>query len=347
MSEATAGPAGAAAPRGLDLAALSRWLERERPGLLGDELSARLITGGKSNLTYAISDGSRHLVVRRPPLGHVLATAHDMAREHRVIAALSPTAVPVPPAIALCTDPSVIGAPFYVMEFVEGTAIRHDDKLVERGAERTTSIVWRLVDTLAELHKVDYDAIGLGDFGRPEGYLDRQIVRWGKQLEASRSRELPGADELARWLASQRPVSGAPSIVHGDYRLDNALVDDADTITAIIDWEMSTLGDPLCDVGLMAVYQHLALEVGGDSVASAPRAPGYPRVDDVLDRYARASGRDLGAMSYYLAFSYFKLAVILEGIYYRYSQGQTVGEGFAEVGRVVQPLIEMGLDARR
>ncbi len=194
-------------PPGLDLDRLRELLERERPGLLGGPLSGRLIEGGRSNLTYTVTDGASTWVVRRPPLGHVLATAHDMKREHRVISALHPTSVPVPRPVLLWEDEEVLGAPFYVMEYVEGTPYRTAGQLAPLGPERTRKAVLNLVDTLVDLHAVDPAEVGLEDFGRPEGFLDRQLRRWGKQLDASRNRELAGIDELHAALGRELPVS--------------------------------------------------------------------------------------------------------------------------------------------
>lgn len=241
-------------PPGLDLDRLRELLERERPGLLGGPLSGRLIEGGRSNLTYTVTDGASTWVVRRPPLGHVLATAHDMKREHRVISALHPTSVPVPRPVLLWEDEEVLGAPFYVMEYVEGTPYRTAGQLAPLGPERTRKAVLNLVDTLVDLHAVDPAEVGLEDFGRPEGFLDRQLRRWGKQLDASRNRELAGIDELHAALGRELPVSPAPTVVHGDYRLDNALISDDESVRAVLDWEMSTLGDPLTDLGLLVMY---------------------------------------------------------------------------------------------
>ena len=329
----------------LPLAPLADFLAKEAPGLLEGPLSARLIAGGKSNLTYVVGDGRREVIVRRPPLGHVLATAHDMVREHRVITALRETAVPVPGTYALCPGDDVIGAPFYVMELAPGTPYRLAAELEALGPGRTRAICERMVDTLVALHPVDPQAVGLGDFGRPEGFLERQVRRWKKQLDASRSREVPGVDELHGWLAAHVPPESAPSIVHGDFRLDNLLVDVGDRITAVLDWEMATLGDPLTDVGLLHVYQALAGLEGGGSVSDAPRASGYLTPDEILQRYAAGSGRDLGHLGFHLGLAYFKLAVILEGIHYRYTKGQTVGEGFASIGGAVEPLVAAGLAA--
>ncbi len=329
-------------PPGLDLDRLRALLDRERPGLVAGPLDARLIEGGRSNLTYRVSDGSGAWVVRRPPLGHVLATAHDMAREHRVMSALAPTPVPVPGTVLLCEDPEVLGAPFYVMEFVPGTPYRTEAQLRELGAERTRKIALNLVDTLVDLHAVDPAAVGLAGFGRPEGFLDRQLRRWGKQLDASRSRELPGIDELHAALGRRMPVSPPPAVVHGDYRLDNVLVDADDRLTAVLDWEMSTLGDPLTDLGLLVMYGEQQ-DIPGFPVPTAAGAPGHPTSAETVERYAARSGRDVSAIGWYTAFAFFKLAVILEGIHYRWTLGQTVGRGFDRIGSVVPLFIDRGL----
>ncbi|MET7390755.1 phosphotransferase family protein [Streptomyces sp. NPDC005529] len=329
-------------PPGLDLDRLRDLLDRERPGLVNGPLTGRLIEGGRSNLTYAVSDGASRWVVRRPPLGHVLATAHDMKREHRVISALHPTAVPVPDPVLLCEDDSVLGAPFYVMEFVEGTPFRTADQLAPLGPERTRDAVLGLVDTLVELHAVDPAEVGLADFGRPEGFLDRQLRRWGKQLDASRNRDLPGIDELHAALGRELPVSPAATVVHGDYRLDNVLIGPDDRIRAILDWEMSTLGDPLTDVGLLVMYS-TRLELPDSPISTTASAAGHPAAAEIVERYAARSGRDVSAVSWYTAFAWFKLAVILEGIHYRYTKGQTVGAGFDRIGELTPVFIEHGL----
>jgi aminoglycoside phosphotransferase (APT) family kinase protein len=328
-------------PPGLDLERLRAHLDEHRPGLAAGPLRAEVVQGGKSNLTYVVDDGSSKWVVRRPPLGHVLPTAHDMAREFRVISGLHPTRVPVPEPLLLCQDTDVIGAPFYVMEFVEGTPYRTADELTPLGERRTAALADSLVDTLVELHAVDPVSVGLGDFGRPEGFLERQLRRWKKQLDSSRSRDLPGVEELHDRLAAAVPVSPTPTIIHGDYRLDNVLVDSGDKITAVLDWEMSTLGDPLTDLALMVAYAERS-GVDLNFVSSATTAPGYPPSDDIVARYAERSGRDVSALNWYVGFAFFKLAVILEGIYYRFSKGQTVGAGFEGVGPGVALLVKHG-----
>ncbi|MCC9685238.1 phosphotransferase family protein [Streptomyces sp. MNU103] len=329
-------------PPGLDLDRLRELLERERPGLLGGPLSGRLIEGGRSNLTYTVTDGAGTWVVRRPPLGHVLATAHDMKREHRVISALHPTRVPVPRPVLLCEDEEVLGAPFYVMEYVEGTPYRTAEQLAPLGPGRTRAAVLNLVDTLVDLHAVDPAEVGLDDFGRPEGFLDRQLRRWGKQLDASRNRELAGIDELHATLGRALPVSPAPAVVHGDYRLDNALISDDESVRAVLDWEMSTLGDPLTDLGLLVMYSS-PLGMPDSPVSTTAEAPGHPTPAELIERYAARSGRDVSSVSWYTAFAWFKLAVILEGIHYRYTLGQTIGAGFDRIGDLVPVFIEHGL----
>ncbi len=329
---------------GLDLERFTAWFDAACPGEIGGPLQGRLIAGGRSNLTYEVSDGTRNWVVRRPPLGHVLATAHDMAREYRVITALRDTNVPVPLSYALCTDPDVLGAPFYVMSSVNGVAYRTAEQLGAVGPDRARAIAERMVDTLALLHAVDPVKVGLADFGRPEGFLARQVRRWQKQLDASRSREIPGIDELHALLAADTPEGTTPTIVHGDYRLDNVLVGPDDNVAAVVDWEMATLGDPLTDVGLLVVYQRMD-RLGEGPMAS--EAPGYPTEAEILSRYAGFSRRDLPDLGFYIALASFKIAVVLEGIHYRYVHGQTVGEGFGAIGTLVEPLVASGLAAIR
>ncbi|MBA2954298.1 phosphotransferase [Nocardioides sp. MAH-18] len=332
---------------GLDLAAFRTWYDGQRPGEIAGELSGRLIAGGRSNLTYELSDGTSAWIVRRPPLGHVQATAHDMGREFTVMSALAGTDVPVPATYAHCADTEVIGAPFYVMERIEGTAYRSASQLEPLGPERTATIADRMVDVLVALHAVDPAAVGLAEFGRPQGFLERQVRRWGKQLEGSKTTDRPNADELHRRLTERVPADDDAwaGIVHGDYRLDNLLTGSDDHIKAVVDWEMATLGDVRTDLALLLVYDQIAAIAGGALVADVSRAPGYPSPQAHLDRYAATSGRDLGDMGFHLGLAFFKLAVILEGIHYRFLQGATVGEGFDRIGAGFDPLISAGLDA--
>jgi aminoglycoside phosphotransferase (APT) family kinase protein len=330
---------------GLDLARLEEYVDRRVPGLRHGNLQAELITGGRSNLTYRITDGEWRWVLRRPPLGHVLETAHDMRREHRVLSALQNSPVPVPRPVLLCEDAEVIGAPFYVMDHVDGTPLRRAADLEVRGAPRTTAICEAMVDTLADLHSISPTEIGLEDFGRPQGFVGRQVHRWKRQLDQSRSRPLKNADELYDELAAVVPTDSRAAIVHGDYRLDNLLVDNADRVTAVLDWEMATLGDPLTDVALLMVYQTLATWPGAEAISDAPRAPGYLGAPQILERYAGASEVDTSRMSFYYALGCFKLAAILEGIYYRDVQGQSVEQGMGDVGEYVEPLLKAGREA--
>jgi aminoglycoside phosphotransferase (APT) family kinase protein len=317
-------------------------LDRLRGYLGTGELSASLFAGGRSNLTYAISDGTRRWVLRRPPLGHVLPTAHDMAREHRVLSALSAAGYPVPRPVRLCTELDVIGAPFYLMEHADGTIHRDADELASLGPEAVNALILRLVDNLADLHALQPEEIGLGDFGRPEGFNERQVRRWKKQLDASRSREVSGIEELHARLAVQVPAGGPGTVVHGDYKLDNVLIKNGKEISAVLDWEMSTLGDPLSDVALMLVYARRPLL----SENTAPLdVPGHPSEAEMAEHYARRSGRDVSDLHWYVAFAAFKLAVILEGVHYRFLQGQTVGAGFDNIGDLVFPLVAQGHEA--
>jgi len=332
---------------GLDLDAFGRWYDDVRPGEIAGDLSGELIAGGKSNLTYVVTDGASEWIVRRPPLGHVQATAHDMGREFTAMSALAATDVPVPTMYAHCADADVLGAPFYVMSRVDGVAMRRRPELEARGRERTVAITGELVDVLARLHAVDPVAVGLGEFGRPVGFLERQVRRWGQQLEGSKTQERPAAFELHRRLTEQAPAVGAdPSalgIVHGDYRLDNCLVGEDDKIHAVVDWEMATLGDTRTDLALMLVYETLGRSDAGELVSDVAKADGYPDNAGQLASYVSASGREPGDMGFHMALAYFKLAVILEGIHYRYLQGQTVGEGFDRIGEGFDLIIAAGL----
>jgi aminoglycoside phosphotransferase (APT) family kinase protein len=332
---------------GLDLGALATFLRssgavRDPGNRPHGELHAQLIAGGKSNLTYRVTDGVHDWVVRRPPLGHVLATAHDMAREHRVMSALAATTVPVPEMVALCEDLAVMGVPFYVMQFVDGAVLRRTAQSADLTGDQRADIAHRLVDTLADLHAVDPVTVGLSDFGHPEGFLERQVRRWTAQLERSRTREVPGFPELAAALAARVPRSQRAGIVHGDYRLDNVLIGKDQQIRAVLDWEMATLGDPLCDLGLLPVYANPAAGVAG--VVSDGMGPhnGFPSMDTLVERYAARTGLDVTPLPWYIALGYYKLAVICEGIHARHLAGQTVGPGFDRIGELVPPLVAAG-----
>jgi aminoglycoside phosphotransferase (APT) family kinase protein len=285
-------------------------------------------------------------VLRRPPLGHVLPTAHDMAREYRVMTALAGTDVPVPVTYALCEDNDVNDAPFYVMEKVEGVIYRDGAALAGLDAGAAARVSTELVDVLARIHTVDYVAVGLEGFGHPDGFLERQVRRWGEQWERSKTRELPGVEEIARRLRAALPESGAPTIVHGDYRLDNTMMaaDDPGRIVAVLDWEMSTLGDPLTDLGLFLLYWgNAGAQVIATGAAIDAKA-GFLTADEVVERYARESGRSVDALDWYVVFAHYKLAIIVEGIHARFRMGKTLGEGFDAMGQTVTILIDGALE---
>jgi aminoglycoside phosphotransferase (APT) family kinase protein len=336
----------AATPEGVDLARLRPFFADRVPGAGDHPLTAELIAGGRSNLTYTISNGEQEWVLRRPPLGHVLPTAHDMVREYRVMTALADTGVPVPPTYALCEDLEVNDAPFYVMEKIDGVIYRDGASLAGLSNEDARGLSEELVDVLARIHTVDYEAVGLGDFGRPDGYLERQIRRWGQQWERSKTRELPAVDEIARRLNAALPESGPPTIVHGDYRLDNTMMSPKDPgeIVAVLDWEMSTLGDPLADVGLFLLYWgNAGAQVIATGAAIDAKA-GYLTPDEIVERYAQQSGRPVDALDWYVVFAFYKLAIIVEGINARFQMGKTLGEGFDTMGAAATALIEGALE---
>jgi aminoglycoside phosphotransferase (APT) family kinase protein len=304
----------------------------------------QLIAGGRSNLTYRLDLAGGQIVLRRPPLGHVLPTAHDMSREYRVLSALSGTAVPVPQPLAICADADVIGAPFYLMRFVDGLVLRTIQDGAALTPERAAELSNLMAETMAAIHSVDLDAAGLADFGRPAGYLARQLARWQRQRELSNTRELPGYPELVQRLADRMPASADGTLVHGDFRLDNTLITLAGParVAAVVDWEMSTLGDPLADLGLTLSYW--AEQTDGipevSVAATITSLPGFWSRAAFATRYAELTGRDVTDIGYYIAFGYFKLAIVLEGIHARFLAHQTVGEGFEREGQAVPTLIE-------
>jgi aminoglycoside phosphotransferase (APT) family kinase protein len=330
---------------GVDLAALAAWLDAQRPGLRSGELSGEVIAGGKSNLTYRITDGTSTWALRRPPLAHVLPTAHDMAREFRVVSALAGTGVPVPPVIALCPDADVLGAPFYLMGFVDGVVLDKPEILRTVDYDAATRTCELLMDTLADLHDVDPVAVGLADFGRPEGFLARQVKRWHQQWQASETRPLESLAQTVERLTSTLPDQSPAAIVHGDYRLTNVMfAPSLDRIAAVVDWEMATLGDPLTDLGLLVVYQDLAQQ--GDTIMPQMLPEqGFLTSGQLVERYAKRSPRDLGRLNWYVGLGYFKLAVVAEGIHHRFLAGKTVGAGFDHFGAAVPVLLDAALRA--
>ncbi len=333
-------------PEGVDLERLRPFFVANVARAQDAALSATLIAGGRSNLTYSVTDGASTWVLRRPPLGHVLPTAHDMAREYRVMSALAPTRVPVPHTLAMCEDVSVNDAPFYVMELVDGIIYRDTAALASLSTKDARRASEALVDVLAAIHSVDYRAVGLSEFGRPDGFLERQVRRWGEQWERSKTRELPAVDELARRLRAALPESGPPTIVHGDYRLDNTMMalDDPGRIVAVLDWEMSTLGDPLTDLGLFLLYWGQADAQVIATGAAINTQAGFMTRDQVVERYADVSGRAVDHMDWYEILASYKLAIIVEGINARYQMGKTLGDGFESMGAMVAGLIDNALE---
>jgi aminoglycoside phosphotransferase (APT) family kinase protein len=309
------------APKGIDPGPVTAWFETHAAEVR-PPLSFELIAGGHSNLTYRVADtaGGRW-VLRRPPTGQVLATAHDMGREHRIIAALAPTRVPVPPVVGLCTDPEVNGAPFYVMEFVDGSVVRSLEVGEELTPEVRRAAAESLIDTLVEIHAVDVDEVGLGDLGRREDYLARQLKRWYGQWNQSKTRELAAVDQVHDHLVAHLPDQRESTLVHGDYRLDNCLVGPDGALTAVLDWELCTLGDPLADLGLLMVYWADRDDPASGRLSPATVLDGFPSRADLVERYAARSGRDVSEIDRYTAFGYWKLACIVEGVYARYVGG--------------------------
>ena len=334
---------------GLDLIRLRSYFADHVPDVNDTPLSATLISGGRSNLTFGVTDGSTEWVVRRPPLGHVLPTAHDMGREFTVINALGGSDVPVPHAIAFCDDLAVNDAPFYVMERVDGRILRSGEDLAILSKDDAQRISEALVDVMAALHRTDYDAIGLSEFGRPDGFLERQVRRWGKQWESSKAAgcpDNPAIDEISRRLNLAIPTSPTPSIVHGDYRLDNTMLGATDIgrVVAVLDWEMSTLGDPLADLGLFLLYWGRPDAQVVATGAAISTELGFLDRSAIVDRYAAASGIDLTYLDWYEVFASFKLAIIVAGIHARFLMGLTRGDGFAHMGALVGGLAAGAID---
>jgi aminoglycoside phosphotransferase (APT) family kinase protein len=342
------------AVEGVDVDRVGKWFTDNIDGA-EPPFHFELIAGGRSNLTYRVSDGGgRHFALRRPPRSHVLPTAHDMAREYKVIRALGPTVVPVPVTFGLCEDEAVNGRPFYVMEFVEGHIVRDAET-----AERDLDLDARrhaghsMADTLAALHAVDVDDVGLGDFAKRDGYIERQLRRWFEQF---RNSAVEGVDTTTLItavhdrLAADIPPQVGTAIVHGDYRLDNTVLGPDGSVRAVLDWEICTLGDPLADLGLLMVYWTEAGDEAALLGVTPTTVPGFPPRAEICERYRAASGRDLGRLDFYVAFGYWKLACILQGVYARYVGGAAAGDrssvdGFAQSIVRLAEMAQRTLDA--
>lgn len=324
--------AGRIKPVGIEPEAVTAWFRAHLPQV-EPPLRFTLVAGGRSNLTYRV-DGTSGLPValRRPPVSHVLPTAHDMTREHRILSALTPTAVPVPVPLGLCEDPDVTGAPFYVMTFVEGLVLRDAESggplLPDRAARRNAGL--GLVDVLAALHALDPEQVGLGDLGKRDGYIERQLRRWSAQFAqtAAAGVAVPGlVERVGADLAARVPPQARSSIVHGDFRIDNAVLNPDGSVAAVLDWELCTLGDPMADLGTFFDYWGLPSD-GAPVLGRAPvtALEGFPTGAELRDRYADKSGADVSNVGYFMAFGYWRLACILQGVYARYLAGAGAGD---------------------
>ena len=312
------------AVRGINAEGVSSWLASHIAGA-APPFRFEPIVGGHSNLTYRVTDreGVR-TVLRRPPLGAVLATAHDMAREHKIISAVGKTQVPVPAALGLCTDESVNDAPFYVMNFVEGHVLDTAEmtRKVLPDESGRAQLGASVIETLVKLHQVDPDAVGLGDLGRKEAYLDRQLKRWRGQWEKSKTRDLPAMEETYELLLAAKPEQKFTGIVHGDYRVGNMLAGEEGRVRAVLDWELCTLGDTLADVGYVMNNWAQPDDPAGPELAASPTATGgFPSRKEFIDSYSRQMGHEVTHVDYYRSFQYWRLAAIVEGVMARYLKG--------------------------
>ncbi len=337
-------------PVGIDVAGVTGWFGEHVPSAVAP-LHFDLVAGGRSNLTFVVTDANgKKWVLRRPPTSHVLASAHDMGREYRLIHALQDTDVPVPVSTGICTDESVNGADFYVMEFVEGVIVR-DAPTAEKyfTVEQRRRAGESIVDTLAAIHAVDLKQVGLDDLARHDGYIERQLKRWHSQFTASAAqneRTVPVIDEMHDFLSARIPEQGPAAIVHGDYRLDNCMIGYDGNVAAVLDWELCTLGDPLADMGLLMVYWNDKDDTESALMTAPTAVDGFPSRAELKQRYAERTGRDVAELDFYVAFGYWKLACILEGVFARYSHGAMGNDGAAFEG-FGQQVINLGNLAKK
>ncbi len=347
-------PAAVRAGEELDVERLAAYLGARLPDFSGP-LTVEQFPRGFSNLTYLLRCGDRQLVLRRPPLGAAIATAHDMGREHRILSRLVEVYPRVPRPLLYCDDPEVIGgtaggAPFYVMERLEGVILRSRmPPEMTPGPERMANIADAFVTTFAELHAVDFEAAGLGDLGRPEGYVRRQIEGWAKRYRNARTDDIPEMERAAAWLADELPAESGASLIHNDFKYDNLVLDpvDGSRVIAVLDWEMATLGDPLMDLGTTLGYwveagdppELLSLDLNPTTL------PGNPTRLELVERYAAASGRDVGPVVFYYVYGLFKIAVIVQQIYARYLKGDTRDQRFAGLIHAVRACARVATQA--
>ena len=317
------------------------------PGDAGS-LVVRQFPSGHSNLTYSLSLGTRELVLRRPPFGSKVKSAHDMSREFRVLSKLHSAYAPAPEVLLYCADHSIIGAPFYVMNPVHGIILRaHVPLGLDFSGERARRLSESFVDNLIRLHRVDYAAVGLSDLGKPEGYLERQVLGWTERYYGSKTHDYPEVEKITAWMREHMPATSGVSLIHNDYKYDNVVLDSNDitTIVGVLDWEMCTIGDPLTDLGTTLAYwvdaadpEELQKNRWGPT-----NVPGSLTRAELLQDYARKTGTDPSEIAFYLAFARFKLAVIVQQIYYRYHQGLTKDERFASMPDKIQMLLRASL----
>jgi len=332
----------------LDLEKLEPYLRSHFPEL-GGQLEVKQFPSGHSNLTYSVTLGGKEMVLRRPPFGSKVKSAHDMGREYHVLARLH-GAYPAPQPLLHCTDESILGAPFYVMERVQGVILRRNLPVgFELAPPTARKLSESFVDQLAALHGLDYIALGLGDLGKPQGYLERQVRGWMERYAGSKTHELPEVEPLSAWLREHMPSNSGSTLVHNDYKFDNMLLDPADVthVKAVLDWEMCTLGDPLTDLGTALAYW---VDPGDPPEMQTVRwgptiVPGMLSRAQLAQRYAEKTGRDLSQIVFYYVFAMFKVAVIIQQIYYRYFHGLTKDERFASLGEVARTLMSVGLKA--
>jgi aminoglycoside phosphotransferase (APT) family kinase protein len=330
----------------LDLQRLEPYLRNQFPQLVGP-LTVRQFPSGHSNLTYSVTLGDQEMVLRRPPFGSKVKTAHDMGREYHVLSKLH-SAYPAPRPLLYCTDESVLGAPFYLMECVHGIILRKD---LPPGLDFSPVTAGRLsesfIDNLAALHQLDFAALGLADLGKPQGYLERQVKGWIERYYGSKTHELPAVETIAAWLRQRMPAQSGASLVHNDYKYDNMVLDpdDITKIVAVLDWEMCTLGDPLTDLGTALAYWVQPDDPSDVRPARwGPTAvPGSLSRAQLLERYQKKTRRDISDIVFYYVFALFKTAVIIQQIYYRYHQGLTKDARFASMGEVTKMLLHAAM----
>ena len=347
MSDLLDHPAAIRPGEELDLARLEPYLRSHFPGDAG-ELRVRQFPSGHSNLTYSLSLGTRELVLRRPPFGSKVKSAHDMSREFRVLSKLHSVYSPAPEVLFYCDDDSVIGAPFYVMNPIHGIILRrHVPPGLDFLAEKARRLSESFIDNLIRLHRVDYAAVGLSDLGKPEGYLERQVRGWTERYHGSKTHDYSEVEKISAWMRQRMPATSVVSLIHNDYKYDNVVLDSNDitTIVGVLDWEMCTIGDPLTDLGTTLAYwvdaadpEELQKNRWGPT-----NAPGSMTRAEIVHTYAQKTGTDPTQIAFYLAFARFKLAVIVQQIYYRYHQGLTKDERFASMPATIQMLLRASL----